>query len=114
MGTTADKLNKLKESKAAIKAAIEAKGVENVGEIISEYPAKIAAIPTGDEYALESQMLILPVRSTAITTKEGKTAAVATNDHIKIVDADLKHYTVKEWTTEAWQMALTTPSLLLL
>ena len=30
MGTTADKLNKLKESKAAIKAAIEAKGVENV------------------------------------------------------------------------------------
>lgn len=97
MGTTADKLNKLKESKAAIKAAIEAKGVENVGEILSEYPAKIAAIPTGDEYAFESQMLILPVRSTAITTKEGKTAAVATNDHIKIVDADLKHYTVKEW-----------------
>ena len=97
MGTTADKLNKLKESKAAIKAAIEAKGVENVGEILSEYPAKIAAIPTRDEYALESQMLILPVRSTAITTKEGKTAAIATNDHIKIVDADLKHYTVKEW-----------------
>jgi len=97
MGTTADKLNKLKESKAAIKAAIEAKGVENVGEILSEYPAKIAAIPTGDEYALESQMLILPVRSTIITTSEGKTAAIATNDHIKIVDSDLKHYTVKEW-----------------
>ena len=34
---------KVKESKAAIKAAIEAKGVENVGEILSEYPAKIAA-----------------------------------------------------------------------
>lgn len=97
MGTTADKLNKLKESKAAIKAAIEAKGVENVGEILSEYPAKIAAIPTGDEYALESQMLILPVRSTTITASDGKTAAVVTNDHIKIVDADLKHYTVKEW-----------------
>lgn len=95
--STANKLNKILESKAAIKAAIEAKGVENVGEILSEYPAKIAAIPTGDEYALESQMLILPVRYTTITTSEGKTAAIATNDHIKIVDADLKHYTVKEW-----------------
>lgn len=97
MGTTADKLNKLKESKAAIKAAIEAKGVENVGEILSEYPSKISSIPSGDEYALESQMMTLPVRSTTITTKEGRTAAIATNDHIKIVDADLKHYTVKEW-----------------
>lgn len=31
MGTTADKLNKILASKAAIKAAIEAKGVEDVG-----------------------------------------------------------------------------------
>ena len=32
MGTTADKLNKTLDSKAAIKSAIEAKGVSDVGE----------------------------------------------------------------------------------
>lgn len=97
--STADKLNRLKESKAAIKAAIEAKGVADVGDVLSTYADKIASIETGgtDEYALESQMLILPVNSTTITTSDGKTAAVATNDHIKIVDENLKHYTVKEW-----------------
>lgn len=47
MGTTADKLNKLIESKAAIKAAIEAKGVADVGDVLSEYPSKIASIPSG-------------------------------------------------------------------
>ena len=47
MGTTADKLNKLIESKAAIKAAIEAKGVADVGDVLSEYPNKIASIPSG-------------------------------------------------------------------
>ena len=98
MGTTADKLNKLKESKAAIKAAIEAKGVTDVGDILANYPSKIASIQSGaSDYELESKMLILPVNTTTITTKTGGTAAVATNDHIKIVDADLKHYTVKEW-----------------
>ena len=49
------------------------------------------------EYELQSEMLILPVGSTTITTKDAKTAAIATNDHIKIVDENLKHYTVKEW-----------------
>lgn len=47
MGTTADKLNKVLESKAAIKAAIEAKGVTDVGDVLSAYPEKIASIPTG-------------------------------------------------------------------
>ena len=99
MGTTADKLNKVLQSKAAIKAAIEAKGVTDVGDVLANYPAKIASIQSGgiSEYELESQMLTLPVRSTTITASDGKTAAIATNDHIKIVDSDLKHYTVKEW-----------------
>lgn len=47
MGTTADKLNKILESKAAIKAAIEAKGVSNVGDVLAEYPDKIASISGG-------------------------------------------------------------------
>lgn len=47
MGTTADKLQKILDSKAAIKAAIEAKGVSNVGDILAEYPDKIASIQSG-------------------------------------------------------------------
>ena len=97
MGTTADKLNKILESKAAIKAAIESKGVTDVGDVLAGYAAKIESIQTGDDYALESKMLILPVSSTTVTTKTGSTAAVATNDHIKIVDENMQAYTVKEW-----------------
>lgn len=47
MGTTANKLNKILESKAAIKAAIEAKGVSDVGDVLAEYPDKIASISGG-------------------------------------------------------------------
>ena len=49
------------------------------------------------QYNVESKQLILPVESTIITTKDGETAAVATNEHIKIVDEDMQTYTVKEW-----------------
>lgn len=44
MGTIQDKLNKAIESKSAIKAAIEAKGVENVGDVLADYPDKIKQI----------------------------------------------------------------------
>lgn len=47
MGTTAQKLQAIRASKAAIKAAIEAKGVSDVGNVLSQYAAKIASIPTG-------------------------------------------------------------------
>lgn len=98
MGTLQDKINKAIESKAAIKAAIEAKGVENVGDVLADYPSKIASIQSGkSDYELESKMLILPVNSTTITTKTSSTAAVATNDHIKIVDENFNRFTVKEW-----------------
>ena len=46
MGTTAEKLQAILNSKAAIKAAIEAKGVENVGDVLSTYPDAIASIST--------------------------------------------------------------------
>lgn len=97
--STANKLQAILNSKAAIKAAIEAKGVENVGDVLADYPDKIASIQSGDtdEYALEAKMLVLPVNSTTITTKTGGTAAVATNDHIKIVDENFNRFTVKEW-----------------
>lgn len=47
MGTTAQKLQAVASSKAAIKAAIEAKGVANVGDVLSTYASKIASIPSG-------------------------------------------------------------------
>lgn len=47
MATIAENLTLLKSTKAGIKAAIEAKGVFNVGDKFSDYPAKIASIPTG-------------------------------------------------------------------
>ena len=47
MGTTAEKLNKILDSKAKIKAAIEAKGVSNVGDVLANYHDKIASIQSG-------------------------------------------------------------------
>ena len=59
----ADKLQSILDSKAAIKSAIEAKGVENVGDILADYPDKIAEIKTGSggytDYELEAQSLFL-------------------------------------------------------
>ena len=53
--------------------------------------------PGYTDYELETQSLFLKVNTTTVTLKDGKTAAVASNDHIKIVDEDMKHYTLKEW-----------------
>ena len=60
-------------------------------------PSSSGGGSTPSDYDLQSRQLILPVESITITTKEGKTAAVATNDHIKIVDENMQAYTVKEW-----------------
>ena len=60
MGTTAQKLQAVVNSKAAIKAAIEAKGVADVGDVLSTYAEKIVSISSGgwtghaDEAGLKS------------------------------------------------------------
>jgi hypothetical protein len=41
MGTTAQKLQAIQNSKAAIKSAIEAKGVSDVGDVLADYATKI-------------------------------------------------------------------------
>lgn len=47
MGTTAEKLTKLSQTKSAIKSAIEAKGV-TVGDVkFADYPEKIGEIQGG-------------------------------------------------------------------
>ena len=43
---TADKLNRLKQTKAELKAALTEKG-QNPGNVFAEYPAKVRAIKTG-------------------------------------------------------------------
>lgn len=60
-------------------------------------PSSSGGGTTPPDYDLQSRQLILPVESTTVTTKTGSTAAVATNDHIKIVDENMQAYTVKEW-----------------
>lgn len=47
MGTVARKLQAVLDSKAAIKAAIEGKGVTDVGDVLSAYAGKIESIQTG-------------------------------------------------------------------
>ena len=47
MGTTAQKLQAIQNSKAAIKAAIEAKGVSDVGDVLADYATKIGQISGG-------------------------------------------------------------------
>ena len=47
MGTTAQKLQAIQNSKAAIKSAIEAKGVSDVGYVLSDYATKIGQISGG-------------------------------------------------------------------
>ena len=55
MATIAENLTLLKSTKAGIKAAIEAKGASNVGDKFSDYPAKIASIPTGSGSSINNQ-----------------------------------------------------------
>ena len=47
---TADKLNRLKQTKADLKAALTEKG-QNPGNVFSQYPAMVRAIQTGGEQA---------------------------------------------------------------
>ena len=47
MGTTAQKLQAIQISKAAIKSAIEAKGVSDVGDVLADYATKIGQISGG-------------------------------------------------------------------
>lgn len=47
MGTTAQKLQAIQNSKAAIKSAIEAKGVSDVGDVLANYATKIGQISGG-------------------------------------------------------------------
>lgn len=90
MGTTAEKLARIQQAKADIKAAIQAKGVTVSDELISQYANLIAQIPIPDREA--DMPKTLPA---TIVTLGG--VNVSTNDHIKIYGSDKKSYTCEEW-----------------
>lgn len=52
---------------------------------------------TNCECDYESQSLFLEPIPTLVTDKDGNTSYVASNKHIRIVDDDLKCYTIAEW-----------------
>lgn len=79
MNTTADKLNKLIATKAGIKAAIEAKGVQDVGEKFADYPDKILQIPS-PEYEV--------VNLTLTTNQATHDALVGKVVHVKYATED--------------------------
>ena len=55
-----DKLQSILDSKAAIKAAIEAKGVSDVGDVLAEYPSKINSIQNGATTNWKQKCLYYP------------------------------------------------------
>lgn len=82
MNTTADKLNKLIATKEAIKAAIEAKGVTDVGERFADYPEKIMQIGLSD---------IEVVNLTLTTNQVIHDALVGKVVHVKYANFDDKY-----------------------
>lgn len=85
MGTTADKLAKLAETKEAIRTAIESKGVEvSTSEPFSAYPAKINAIAGGVGRSLITINVTLDGAANRIT--EGATISVTNNATGEVVE----------------------------
>ena len=73
MGTTADKLNRLLETKAALKSALVEKGQEP-GDVFSEYPGMVRAIKT-DSIKLSSISVTKQPTKISYTAKESFSSA---------------------------------------
>lgn len=94
MGTTAQKLQAILNSKAAIKTAIENKGV-NVGDAtLAQYAGKIDAISQGDTDGING---FLSVESKTIATSASATTNITYNKKCGILDENNK-----KWDTLAW------------
>lgn len=94
MGTTAQKLQAILDSKAAIKTAIENKGVE-VGDVaLDEYADKISSIVGEDPDGMNG---FLSVESKTIPTSASATTNITYNKNCGILDENYK-----KWDTLAW------------
>lgn len=97
MATIAENLQSIADSKAAIKAAIEGKGVEVGNAPLADYAGKISEIEGGG-----CAPDILEVQSTTVYPADTKKAtAMASNPGIKIYDRSGKEWTLGEWDEAA-------------
>jgi hypothetical protein len=90
MGTTAQKLQAVLNSKAAIKTAIENNGVVVGSAKLSDYAGLINEIPDGMNG-------FLSVTSKTIQTSASQTTNIAYNKHCGIVDENGKKWDTLEW-----------------
>ena len=90
MGTTAQKLQAILNSKAAIKTAIENNGVTVGNAELSDYPNKINEIPDG----LNG---FLSVTSKTVPTSPTQTTNMAYNKKCGILDENGKEWDVLDW-----------------
>lgn len=80
-----------------VKGGMDAQAV-TLGEVKSALASLEGKIQEND---LESASLFLEVQTTTVTNQDGSTDAVPSNRHIRIVDDDLKCYTIAEWNAIA-------------
>lgn len=80
-----------------VKRGMDAQAV-TLGEVKSALASLEGKIQEND---LESASLFLEVQTTTVTNPGGSTDAVPSNRHIRIVDDDLKCYTIAEWNAIA-------------
>lgn len=80
-----------------VKGGMDAQAV-TLGEVKSALASLEGKIQEND---LESASLFLEVQTTTVTNQDGSTDAVPSNRHIRIVDDDMKCYTIAEWNAMA-------------
>ena len=108
MATIAENLTLLKSTKAGIKAAIEAKGVSNVGDKFSDYPAKIASIPTGSgSSSLRVKGLKFGYSSGSRAVQDSINAILGGPGTISDLNAVLRDTSIEAFTLDLSQAVLT-------
>lgn len=95
MGTTAQKLQAILDSKTDIKDAIEQKGVTVGTTPLSGYAQKILDIPTGGD--TDGMNGFLSVESKTIPTSPSQTINIAYNPKCGIMDENNELWDVLEW-----------------
>ena len=94
MGTTAQKLQAILNSKAAIKSAIENKGVPVGSATLAEYASKIASIVGEDPDGMNG---FLSVESKTVPASASTTTNVIYNKNCGFIDENHKEWDTLEW-----------------
>ena len=94
MGTTVQKLQAILNSKAAIKSAIENKGVTVGSVTLAEYASKISSIVGEDPDGMNG---FLSVESKTIPTSASATTNITYNKNCGILDENYKKWDTLDW-----------------